>query len=221
MVYRQSIVECDREIERYIAQLNSVSDPSENPYPKAKRSRKRPGSNDVSFDLRSHLYRISGVDFTAVDGLEASTAFTILSEVGLDPGRFRTMKHFTSRLCLCPDNRITGGKVKSSKTRKTKNRATTAFRLAARAAGNSLGPLGTFYRRIKSRLGAPKAITATAHKLARIFYKMWKSGLGYKPEQIEYHEKMNQERTIKYLRGKAISLGFDLVSSSEEIRAVS
>jgi transposase len=93
-----------------------------------------------------------------------------LSEVGLDPERFPTVKHFTSWLGLCPGQKITGGKVKSSKTRPVVNRAANAFRMAALSLTQSRSALGAFYRRLRSRLGAPKAITATAHKLARMFY---------------------------------------------------
>jgi transposase len=116
-------------------------------------------------DLRTHLYRISGVDFTAIDGLAILTVQTIISEVGLDPTRFPTVKHFTSWLGLCPCNRITGGKVKSSQTRLAVNPAANAFRMAAQRAGKSNSANVSFYRRLRSRLGTPKAITATARRI--------------------------------------------------------
>lgn len=210
-VYRQKISECDTHIEQYLTQLDSKVDPIAKPPPPCKRGNKKPEGNQVSFDLRTHLYRISGVDFTQIEGFDTLTIQTILSEVGLSATRFPTCKHFVSWLCLCPDNRITGGKVKNSKTRKSKNRAADAFRLAAQAVGNSTGPLGSFYRRLKSRLGAPKAITATAHKLARIFYSLWKDPQRFDLDRLALHEHQNTLRTINYLRKKAASLGFDLV----------
>lgn len=95
-------------------------------------------------DLRTHLYRISGVDFTCIDGLGVLTVQTIISEVGLDPSRFPTVKHFTSWLGLCPCNRITSGKVKSSQTRLVVNPAANAFRMAAQTAGKSNSALVLF-----------------------------------------------------------------------------
>ena len=145
----------------------------------AKRRGKKPIGNQSFIDIRTELYRISGVDFTQIPGLDALTAQTILSEVGLDPGKFPTEKRFVSWLGLCPNNRITGGEVKSTKTRKTVNRAANAFSMGAQTLANSNVALGGFYRRIRSRLGSPKAITATAHKLARIFYRMWTTGQAY------------------------------------------
>lgn len=133
-----------------------------------KKRRKKSTANHPDFDLRKYLYRMAGVDFTLIDGLDALTVQTILSEVGLEPERFPTVKHFTSWLGLCPGQKITGGKVKSSRTRRVINRAANAFRMAAFSLTQSRSALGAFYRRLRSRLGAPKAITATAHKLARI-----------------------------------------------------
>ena len=160
------------------------------------------------------MYRVTGVDFTQIEGFDALTVQTVLSEIGLDPSRFPTCKRFTSWLCLCPDNRITGGKIKSSKTRPSANRAARAFRLAAQSLSNSQGPLGCFYRRMRARLGAPEAITATAHKLARIFYRLWSDPGSYDPTRLDYYEKKNQERTIRYLEKKARSLGYELVPRS-------
>ena len=163
------------------------------------------------FVLRTHLYRISGVDFTRIDGLGVLTVQTILSEVGLDPKRFPTVKHFTSWLGLCPGSRITGGKVKSSQTRHVVNRAANAFRMGAQCLRNSPTALGAFYRRLRSRLGAPKAITATAHKLARLFYRLWKTAGEYTDPGANYYEQQYQQRMLKNLSKKAQELGFSLV----------
>ena len=172
--YHRQIEACDREIERYLHTFEAKVDPVQNPLPKQKRKKQMRYQSFV--DLRTELYRVSGIDFTQMPGLDVLTVQTILSEVGLDPGKFPTEKRFVSWLGLCPNNRITGGQIKSTKTRKTANRAANAFRMAAQSLANSNTGLGGFYRRIRARLGAPKAITATAHKLARIFYRMWTTG---------------------------------------------
>jgi len=209
--YQQQIAQCDQQIEAYLNRLETRVDPQQQPLPPLKSARKKPVGNHPAFDLRTHLYRISGVDFTQVEGLQALTVQTLLSEVGLNPSKFPTVKHFTSWMGICPDNRITGGKIKSARTRKVNNRAADAFRLAAQAVANSAGPMGTYYRRMRARLGPAQANTATAHKLARIFYRLWKEPDTYDPTQLEHHEQQNTQRTINYLRKKARYFGFDLV----------
>jgi hypothetical protein len=191
------------------------------PLTKPKNRHKKTSAHAPTFDLRTHLYRISGVDFTSVDGFDVLTVQTILSEVGLDPHRFPTVKHFTSWLGLCPGSRITGGKVKSSQTRRVVNRAATALRMAAQSAGKSHTALGAFYRRLRSRLGGPKAITATAHKLARIFYRMWTTGEAYADLGEDYYEQKYQERVVNNLKKRASELGFELVAQSSAAECVS
>lgn len=151
-----------------------------------------------------------------IDGLNALTVQTILSEVGLEPGRFPTVKHFTSWLGLCPGQKITGGKVKSSKTRPVVNRAANAFRMAAFSLTHSRSALGAFYRRLRSRLGAPKAITATAHKLARMFYRMWTTAGQYTDPGMDYYEQKYNQQILNNLKKKAHALGLELVSISQE-----
>ncbi len=209
--YQQQIATCDRQIEAHLCSINDRIDPSQTPLPRPKSSRKKRRSNEPDFDLRHHLYRISGVDFTQVEGLNVLTVQTLLSEVGLDPSKFPTQKDFTSWLGLCPDQRITGGRVKSTRTRRVKNRAADAFRLGAQGAINSSGPIGTFYRRKRYYLGPPGAITATAHKLARIFYQLWTTRRPYDPDLMKCHEEQHIQRTIKNLRSKARTLGFQLI----------
>ena len=157
------------------------------------------------------MHRISGVDFTRIDGLGVLTVQTILSEVGLDPSRFRTVKHFTSWLGLCPGSRVSGGKVKSSQTRRVVNRAANAFRLAANALSRSQSANGAFFRRLRARLGSPKAITATAHKLARIFYCLWRGGGEYHDPGVDVYEQQYQQRVLQNIQRKANQLGFELV----------
>jgi hypothetical protein len=182
---------------------------------------KKPTANHPNFDLHQYLSRIAGVDFTLIDGLDALAVQTILSEVGLDPKRFPTVKHFCSWLGLCPGQKITGGKIKGSQTRRVVNRAANAFRLAAFSLTHSRSALGAFYRRVRSRLGAPKAITATAHKLARLFYQMWTTTGQYIDPGMNYYEQRYQEQALNHLRKKAQSLGFDLVAQPTAAECVS
>ena len=118
----------------------------------------------------ARCHRMTGVDLTAIEGIDEPTALTIISEIGLDMGRWPTVKHFTSWLGLCPHHRVSGGKVLSRGTKPCANRVATALRLAASCLQRSQSALGAFFRRMKARLGTPKAITATAHKLARLIY---------------------------------------------------
>lgn len=210
-IYQTQIAACDSQIEECLTQFSDKVDMTQSPLPQAKHPRHKPQGNEPAFDLRTHLYRMSGVDFTRIDGLGVLTVQIILSEVGLDPGRFKSVKHFTSWLGLCPGSNITGGKVKSSQTRQVINRAANAFRMAAQTAGKSNSALGAFYRRLRSRLGAPKAITATAHKLARIFYQLWTSGGDYVDQGMDYYEQRYRERTVNNLQKRAQQLGFELI----------
>jgi transposase len=194
-------------IQRMQKAFESQNDESLPPRPKGK----KPSRNAPSFDLRSHLYRISGVDFTQIDGLEALTVQAIIAEVGLDPTRFPTSKHFTSWLGICPGSKISGGKILSAKTRKVVNRASNAFRIAAQSLANSQTALGGFYRRIRSRAGAPVAITATAHKLARIFYHLWTTDEDFVATGVDAYEQQYQQRVVKHLKQRAKQMGFNLV----------
>jgi transposase len=146
--YYQQIEACDRQLEVCLSQFDSKADVQSQPVPPAKSKGRKRRRNEPCIDLHTHLYRITGIDFTRIDGLDVSSVQTILSEVGLNPDAFPSEKHFASWLGLCPDNRITGGKVKSSKTRKVVNRAAHAFRLAAHTMHRSSSALGGYYRRI-------------------------------------------------------------------------
>lgn len=207
--YQQQIGACDQEVEAYLNTLETRAE-GPPPWPQDGRPRK-PKGNTPSFDLRSHLYRITGADFPQIDGLDVLTAQTIISEVGLDPSRFGTAKRFCSWLGTCPDNRVTGGKVKSTHTRPVANRAAKAFRLAARSAGKTQSPIGAFYRRIKARKGAPEAITATAHKIARIFFHLWQHPQAFDPTHLERHQQQYEQRRLNNLRRAAKERGFQLV----------
>ena len=211
-VYQQEITSLDQEIEKCLASFEAKV--HDEPPPSKRKHRKKPTGNNPNFDLRQYLYQIAGVDFTLIDGLDVLAVQTILSEVGLQRERFPTVKHFCSWLGLCPGQKITGGKVKSSQTRPVVNRAAKAFRMAALSLTQSRSALGAFYRRLRARLGAPKAITATAHKLARLFYQMWTTTGQYADPGMDYYEQKYHEQVLNNLRKKAQSLGFDLVSHS-------
>jgi transposase len=167
--------------------------------------------HDPKFDVRQALYYVCGVDLTAIEGIDEIHALTLVSELGTDFTKWPTVKHFTSWLGLCPNWKQTGGKVKSSQTRKGKNRAAGALRLAAWALMRSHSYLGAYLRRQRARLGAPKAITATAHKLARIVYNLVRYGLAYVKQQEQAYAAQVRERLERQLRRRAKELGFEVV----------
>ena len=205
--YQDKIAQCDREIERQLERFEDHSDGA----PPAGDGGKRGQGNAPRFDLRSHLYRMTGVDLTRIDGVDGFTALKVISEIGTDMTRWPTAKHFASWLGLSPNNRITGGKVISSRTKASANRAAPALRLAANALHRSNSALGAFLRRKKAQLGAPKAITATAHKLARIIYSMLRSGQGYVDAGAQYYESQYRERALRAAKRRAAQLGHRLV----------
>ena len=164
--------------------------------------------------MRSQLYQIAGVDLTRVDGFNVLVLQRIISEVGLDMSKWPTMKNYTSWLALSPNNKITGGKIISSATAKTKSRANNAFRMAAMGVARSNCPIGRFYHKMKAREGSQSAITATAHKLARIFYVMVSKQVEYSEEIANGDEEKNKKRMIKNLQRRAKELGYELVQET-------
>jgi transposase len=153
----------------------------------------------VHTDLRTELYRILGVDLTQVPGLQINTIHRLFTEIDSDLSAFPWAKHFCSWLGLCPDKRISAGKVLSVKTRDVRSRAADALRLAAQSLHHSKSALGEFYRRMRAKLGAPKAITATAHKLARILYHLLTTGQSYDESAFSQSEALYQQRRIQRL----------------------
>ena len=209
-VYQGRIAECDHEIE---AQLERFEDRSDGEPPEAN-GKKRNQKNAPSFSIRTQLYRMTGVDLTRINGVDAYTALKVISETGTDMTRWLSAKHFASRLGLSPNNRITGGRVISSKTKPSANRAAAALRLAANALHRSDSALGAYLRRKKSHLGAPKAITATAHKLARIIYAMLRYGQQYVDAAAEQYERQHQQRALRATTRRAALLDYELVPIS-------
>jgi len=208
--YQELIRACDSEIEQYLEAFESKVDPPEASVPKSK-DEQEPSAGEPCFELGSHLHRIFGVDLTQVPGINVLTTQTLLAEIGPDLSCFASAPAFTSWLGLCPDNRVSGGKVLSVKTRKVKNRAATALRMAAQSLHRSQSYLGHFYRRMRAKLGAPKAITATAHKLARIIYHMLTMGQAYDETICAQNEVQNRQRLEARLRKQARQLGFEVV----------
>ena len=162
--------------------------------------------------MRLRLYEKFGVDLTAIEGIGIQTGLILLTEVGPDLSRFKSEKHFCSWLGLCPDNRISGGKVLSSKTRRVINRVADALRIAASSLERSQSALGGCYRRMKARLGAAEGVTATAHKLARIIFRLIKHGEAYVRQGLEDYEKKFQTRKLNALQKAAKAMGFELIS---------
>lgn len=211
--YQNQISMCDVEIERALTEFELKRDLNDPPPKAPKGPKPQRSKNSVSFDLHDHMYRVFGVDLTLVDGISSLTAQTLFTEIGPTVDGFATVKQFCSWLGLCPQNKISGGKVLHSGTRKTSNKAAQAFRLAARSLYRSETYLGRYFRKTRARHGAPKAITATAHKLARIFYNLVKHGQSFDESVFIDEEKRYQERKIKQLEKQAKTLGFQLVQA--------
>lgn len=203
-VYQEKMEECDREIEKCYQSFEAKSSAPIKPLTR------KPRKNHPPFNVNDELLRMTGLDFTKVPGMDGLTIQTIIAEVGLDAGRWPSEKHFTSWLGLSPANKITGEKVISARTRKVNNRAAHSFRLAAYAVSNTQTALGAYCRRLKARLGSPKALTACARKLAFIFYHLLKYGHGYVERGMEQYERLYEQRTLKSLQKKASELGYQL-----------
>lgn len=208
--YTTQIAECDSQMERQYAALQSVADEDDLP-PQAPTKRASHSKNAPGFDVCTQLFRITGVDLVAVTGLDQSTVQTIIAEIGTDVSRWPTVKHFWSWLGLAPHNDISGGRVLRSRTLKTNNRAGQAFRLAAQSVARSQTPFGAFYRRLTARIGKQQAIVATAHKIARVVYAMLKHRTSFNQTSQQEYERRHREFEVRRLTRKAASLGFELV----------
>ena len=208
-VYQQKIGACDLRIEQHLKSISAKVDEDTHPIPSPRKGKHAHG-NAPAFDLRSELYRVTGTDLTQIDGIDVVTAQTILADTGSDMSAWPTEKHFVSWLGLCPDHRISGDKVLKRGTRKVVSRAATAFRVAASTLRRSRSALGAKYRRLQSRLGPAKAITAMAHHLARLFYRMVKYGSHYVDHGMAAYETRFRQQQLKWLFRKAAELRFQL-----------
>jgi transposase len=216
--YRDQIHDCDEEIEKLVASFAPKVNPEERPMPedrKQKQRRRKRKSGNPDFNLRTEAYKLFGVDLTQIPGL-MTLVFMLFSEVGRDMSRWPTAAHFVSWLGLCPDNDISGGRVLWRGVRRTKNRAGTLFRLAAHSLHHDQTPMGDYLRRMKAKLGPAAATTATAHKIAIIFYTMVKKQVEYDASLWAQRDAMRETRIQARLRKQAAQRGYKLVPIVEE-----
>ena len=210
--YQTQVTDCDTAAARLLQSFTAKVDPVAQPLPPRTSTHKTPQKNAPRFEARAELYRTCGVDLTQVPGIQSGTALVLVAELGpAFADRFPTAKHFGSWLGLSPDNRITGGKIMSSATRDVKSRAATALRLAAQGLNKAQNYFGDLYRRWKARLGTPKAITAMAHKLARILWHLFKYRQAFDPEVFKKEEEKMKRKKLARLHNNAAALGLKLV----------
>ena len=209
--HEKLVAECDVEVEAVLRTLSTAS--SKAPAAELPRARHAPSKNQPRFEVREALYGLLGADLSQIHGMGPHTVLRLISECGDDMSRFPTAKHFTSWLCLAPGNKISGGRVLSSRTRPSSNRAAALLRLAAVSVGRTQTALGAFYRRLAVRTGKAKAVTATARKLAVLFYNALRHGLAYEDPGADYYEARFRQRTVHNLERRAKQLGYALVNA--------
>jgi transposase len=206
--HHQQIAQCDQMIQAELARLPNRA--GDKPFTaKPRRCGRKP--NDLNFDACKPLFEALGVDLTEIDGIDVGTALVILAEIGVDVSRFPTEKHFASWLGVCPRQHQSNRTQKKRGPRKGKNRVAIALRMAAQALGRTASPLSLFYRRIKSRIGGKGAVTATAHKLACLVYRMLKYGKEYVRQSIDEYQETIREQMERSLQRKAAALGYELI----------
>lgn len=206
--YSLMIESCDHELEKHYSAIKCHK--TVDTLPPLPKKRVKSLKNKPRIDLRTHLYELCGVDLTSIDGIDVLTAQTVISEIGLDMSKWNTVKHFTSWLGLCPCNKITGGKVFKTGSKKNTNRATLSLKIAARSLHGSKSALGAFYRRMRAKHGPMKASMAAAHKIARIIYFMLKRKTVYIDPGEKYYLEKYRHRIVRNLKRKAEVLGYDL-----------
>ena len=211
--YQQQLAACDAAIEAQLAQLAAIAAPPVTALPPARR-RQKPRENEPRFDVRTPLHRLTGVDLSQIDGLGPYNALRVLSEIGTDMTRWPTEKHFTSWLTLAPQNKVSGGRLLSSRTQPSANRAAAILRLAAMNLGRTQTALGAFYRRLAYRVGKATAVTATARKLAILIYRTLNDGLAYADPGAEAYDTRHRTHVLRRLRQRAENLGFGLIDLS-------
>jgi transposase len=216
--FRQmQIQECDGELQQQLRNFpdlrrNEEESEAAEKQPPLKKRKRRKDHHNPQFDLRSEWQRISGIEVTRIDGIDVMTGQTVISEVGLDRSRWPSEQHFTSWLGLCPSNQLSGGRILKKRTRKVVNRAATAFRMAASNLRASQSYLGAKFRRLRARLGPPRAITAMARTWAVLFYRLLKFGQNYVDRGTEFYEQRQREQQLHYLNKKAAQLGLQVVA---------
>jgi transposase len=201
--YQQLLRECDAQLQRYLGTLPDKSDGQALP-PKPRTRKRKP--NEPSYDARGLVYRVLGVDLTLIEGIEQSTALVLLAEIGPDLSRFGNSRRFCAWLGLCPQHRVSGGKVLSRRVRAGVNRAAQALRQAAQSLHASKGALGAYFRKMKARLGTPKAIVAAAHNLARLVYALLTRGQAYVSQSLAEYEQAYRKQQLRTLQRLATTL---------------
>lgn len=209
--YQALILECNQQIEAHLQTFDRKAAGSDIPKPRRKEHVRK---QVFTFDARTLLYEILGVDLTQIDGISTSTVATFVSELGTDVSAWPTFRHMGSWLRVCPGSRVSGGKRLSSRNAPSANRAATALRVAAQSLETSQSALGAYYRRMKARLGPQKAINATAYKLARMIYVTLKTGRPYVDPGPDYYRRKNESRALKRLEKQARSLGYTLTKTA-------
>jgi transposase len=207
--HHQQMVACDAMLEAELGKLPNRA--GDKPFERKPRSGGRK-QNTLTFEACGPLFKALGVALTEIEGIDVATALVILAELGVDVSRFPTEKHFASWLGLCPRQYESNKSKKKRGPRKGKNRIAMALRMAAQGLGKTTSPLAMCYRRIKSRIGGKGAITATAHKLACLVYRMLKYGKDYVKQSMEEYERKINQQLERALRRKAAALGYDLVA---------
>jgi transposase len=210
------VVECDVVIESVLHDLNDDRSTPETPLPSVRHAR---GRNEPKFEVRKSLYTLLGADLSQIHGLGPYSVLRLVAECGDDMRKWPTSKHFTSWLTLAPGNKISGGRVLSSRTRRSSNRAAALLRIAAVNVGRTQTAIGAFYRRLAARIGKAKAVTATARKLAVLFYNALRFGLTYADAGASYYEERYRQRVVHSLKRRAQQMGFILVPSPEQTAA--
>lgn len=206
--YQAKIAECDAHTAAVLVRLKDAAVKPVNRLPPARHRDKT--ANAPAFDARAALYVVLGVDLTQINGLGPSLALKLVGECGTDLSAWPDAKHFTSWLCLAPSNKVSGGKVLSTRTRRSGNRAAALLRLAAVTVGRTETALGAFYRRLSARVGKAKAVTATARKIATLFYNTLRHGMSYADPGASYYEERYRARVLSNLQRRAKSLGYIL-----------
>jgi transposase len=209
--HQTKIAECDVEIEAALQLLNEERETPKEPLPGVRHAK---GRNQPHFDPRPALYTLLGADLTQIHGFGPYTVLRLVAECGDDMRKWPSAKHFTSWLSLAPGNKISGGRLLSSKTRRSANRAAALLRIAAVNVGRTQTALGAFYRRLAARIGKAKAVTATARKLAILFYKALRFGMTYVDPGTSYYEERYRQRVIHNLQRRAHGLGLKLVAEN-------
>jgi transposase len=209
--YQRQLTACDAAIQAQLQSLAAESTSRTAPLPTA-RSTRKPRDNEPRFEMRTPLHQLTGADLTQIHGIAPYSALRLLSEIGTDMSRWPTENHFTSWLTLAPKNKISGGRLLSSRTQPSANRAAALLRLAAMNLGRTQTALGAFYRRLAYRIGKAKAITATARKLAILVYRTLKGELAYQDPGAVVYDTHQRNRILRRLRQRAENLGFALVN---------